>query len=195
MAVTLDQIKDLRDTTGISTMACKKALEESQGDSKKALEILRKKGEMKAGERAKRSTSEGIVSSYIHTNKKIGVLVALGCETDFVAKNEDFMNLGQDIAMHVAALNPQYLRPEDVSIEIMEKEREIWKEQLKNEGKPEKIWENIMEGKEKKFREGEALLTQPFVKNPEITIEKLINEHIIKLGENIKVLKFIRFSL
>ncbi|MBI2463452.1 elongation factor Ts [Candidatus Peregrinibacteria bacterium] len=195
MTISLEQIKALRDATGISTMSCKKALEEAQGDSKKAIEILRKKGEAKAGERAEKSTGEGIISSYIHTNKKIGVLIALGCETDFVAKNEDFMNLGQDIAMHVAALNPQYLRPEDVPADIIEKEREIWKEQLKNERKPEKIWNNIMEGKEKKFKEGEALLSQPFVKNLEITIEKLISEHVIKLGENIKILKFIRFSL
>lgn len=195
MSVTLEQIKALRDATGISMSACKKALLEANSDMKTAIEILRKKGEAKAVERNERQTGEGIITSYVHTNKKIGVLVELSCETDFVAKNTDFQNLGQDLAMHIAAMNPQYLSPEEISNETIEYEKNIWKEQLKNEGKPEKIWDNILLGKEKKFREENALLKQTFVKNPEVTIEKLLNEHILKLGENIKIKRFIRFSI
>lgn len=194
MAISLEQIKALREKTGVSMQSCKKALEETNGDESKAIDILRKKGEAKAVERSERVTGQGVVASYIHTNNKIGVLVQLGCETDFVARNEDFQALGRDIAMHVAAMNPLYLSPADVQPELVEKEREIWKSQLAKEGKPEKMWDKIMEGKEKKFREEVSLLSQPFVKNPEITIEKLIADALLKLGENIKVMRFTRYS-
>ena len=194
MAISLEQIKALRERTGVSMQSCKKALEEANGSEDKAIEILRKKGEAKAVERSERATGQGVVASYIHTNNKIGVLVQLGCETDFVAKNEDFQALGRDIAMHVAAMNPLYLAPTDVQPELVEKEREIWKAQLAKEGKPEKMWDKIMEGKEKKFREEVSLLSQPFVKNPEITIEKLVADALLKLGENIKVMRFTRYS-
>lgn len=194
MAISLEQIKALREKTGVSMQSCKKALEETNGNEDKAIDILRKKGEAKAVERSERATGQGVVASYIHTNNKIGVLVQLGCETDFVAKNEDFQALGRDIAMHVAAMNPLYLSPADVQPELVEKEREIWKSQLAKEGKPEKMWDKIMEGKEKKFREEVSLLSQPFVKNPEITIEKLIADALLKLGENIKVMRFTRYS-
>lgn len=195
MTVTVEQIKQLRADTGASMMACKKALEETNGDEDKAIDILRKSGDAKAAKRAERSTGQGVIASYIHSNNKIGVLVHLGCETDFVAKNEDFQGLARDIAMHVAASAPMYLSPDEVPAELIEKEKEIWEDQLKQEGKPEKIWGQIMEGKESKFREEMALLTQPFVKNPDLTIEGLLNESINKIGENIKLEKFVRYSI
>lgn len=193
--ITLDQIKSLREKTGVSMQACKKALEEAKGDEIKAVEILRKKGEAKAVERGERSTGEGIVSSYIHSNNKIGVLVQLGCETDFVGRSDDFQKLGRDIAMHIAAMNPLVTAPSEVSPELVEKEREIWKAQLAKDGKPQAMWDKIIAGKEKKFREEAALLTQLFVKNPEITIEKLISDAILKIGENIKLVRFTRYAL
>lgn len=195
MAVTLDQIKELREITGASMMACKKALEENGGDLNKAIDHLRKKGEAKAAERSERSTSQGVVVSYVHGNNRVGVLLQLGCETDFVAKNEEFQNIAKDIAMHVAAMNPLVLSPDDVSHELVEKEREIWHQQLKNEGKNDKMIENILVGKEKKFREENALLKQAFVKNPDLTIEGLLTQAITKMGENIKIVRYSRFSV
>jgi elongation factor Ts len=194
MDISLDQIKQLREKTGVSMMACKKALTESGGDIEKATEYLRKKGEAKAAERSERGTSQGIVASYIHGNSKIGVLVKLGCETDFVAKNDDFKALGNDIAMHIAAMNPLVISPDDVDENLLGKEREIWREQLANEGKPENIVDNIMQGKEKKFKEEVSLLKQPFVKDPEKTIEQLLVESINKIGENIQIVDFARYS-
>jgi len=195
MSVSLDQIKELREATGASMMACKKALEEANGDLTKAIEALRKKGEMKAAERSERSTGQGVVASYIHGNGKLGVLVQLGCETDFVARNEDFVNLARDLAMHVAATNPLTISPDEVSHELVEKEREIWRAQLLNEGKKEQMLDKIMEGKEKKFREETSLLKQPFVKDPETTIEQVLVKAVNKMGENIKIVRFSRFSI
>ncbi|MBU1446247.1 translation elongation factor Ts [Patescibacteria group bacterium] len=195
MAVTLEQLKKLRLDTGVSMMACKKALEETNGDYETAVQLLRKKGVAKAASRAERITGNGVIASYIHSNNTLGVLVHLGCETDFVAKNEEFQSLGRNIAMHIAASSPLYVSPEEVPTELVEKEKEIWAEQLKTEGKPENMIEKIMEGKEKKFREEVSLLTQPYVKNPEITIGQLLSDYITKIGENIKVVKFIRFSV
>lgn len=194
MTISLEQIKELREKTGVSMQSCKKALEEAGGDQTKAVELLRKKGEAKAVERSDRSTGEGTTTSYIHSNNKLGVLLQLGCETDFVARSEDFQGLAKDIAMHIAAMNPLYIGPDEVSHELIEKEREIWKAQLSKEGKPEKMWDKIIEGKEKKFREELALLKQPFVKNPEVAVEKLIADAVLKLGENIKVMRFTRYS-
>lgn len=195
MAVTIDQIKQLREQTGVSMMECKKALEEAGGDAEKAVDQLRKKGMAKAQKRAERTTGEGVIASYIHSNNKIGVLVHLGCETDFVAKNDDFKEIARNIAMHVAASAPLYVSPEEVPNELIDKEREIWKEQLKSEGKPEKILDQILEGKESKFRDEVSLLRQPYVKNPEITVEQMIQDAITKLGENIKLVKFVRYSI
>ena len=195
MSVSLDQIKELREATGASMMACKKALEESNGDSAKAIEALRKKGEMKAAERSERSTGQGVVASYIHGNGKLGVLVQLACETDFVARNEDFVNLAKDLAMHIAATNPLTISPDEVSHELVEKEREIWRAQLINEGKKEQMLDKIMEGKEKKFREETSLLKQAFVKDPEKTVEQILVTAVNKMGENIKVVRFTRFSI
>lgn len=195
MTISLEQIKNLREKTGVSMQACKKALEEARGDEAKAVEILRKKGEAKAVERGERSTGEGAVVSYIHTNNKIGVLLQLGCETDFVARSEDFQQLGRDIAMHIAAMNPLVASPQEVSPELVEKEKEIWKAQLAKEGKPQAMWDKILAGKERKFREEAALLSQPFVKNPDTTVEKLMADAILKLGENIRVVQFTRYAL
>lgn len=195
MAVSLDQIKELREMTGVSMMGCKKALEETDGDIQKAVDYLRKKGEAKAAERSGRSTSQGVVSSYIHGNARLGVLLQLGCETDFVAKTDDFKALAYDIAMHVAAMNPLNLSPDDVSHELIEKEREIWKAQLKEEGKNDKMIDNILVGKEKKFREENALLKQAFVRNPEMTIEQVLVDAQTRMGENIKIVRYSRFSL
>jgi elongation factor Ts len=183
MTVTVDQIKQLRAQTGVSMMSCKSALEETSGDFEKAIDILRKTGEAKAVSRAGRSTGQGIIASYVHSNNKIGVLVYLACETDFVAKNEDFQGLGKDIAMHVAASAPLYLFPEDVPNELI------------SEGKPEKMWDQIMQGKENKFRDEISLFKQQFVKNPEITIERLITDSITRIGENIKIEKFVRYAI
>lgn len=184
----------LREKTGVSLSSCKRALEEAAGDELMAIDILRKKGEAKAVERGQRATGEGIVASYVHSNNKIGVLVQLGCETDFVAKSDDFKNLGKDLAMQIAATNPLCIRPGDIDEQILIKEREIWAEQLKKEGKPAQIVDKILEGKEKKFREEQALLTQTFVKDPERTIENLLSDGVLKLGENIQIVAFTRYS-
>ena len=194
MVISLEQIKTLRARTGVSMQACKKALEEAHGDESKAIDLLRKKGEAKAVERGGRETGQGVVASYIHTNNKLGVLLQLGCETDFVARSDDFQALARDLAMHTAATNPLYLKPEDVPAELLEKEREIWKAQLAKEGKKEQMFEKILEGKERKFREEISLLSQPFVKNPDVAVEKLLGDAVLKLGENIQVVRFSRYS-
>lgn len=194
MAISVEQIKALREKTGVSMQSCKNALVEAGGDDSKAVDILRKKGEAKAVERSERTTGQGVVVSYVHTNNKLGVILQLGCETDFVAQNADFQALAKDIAMHIAAMNPMYISPEEVVPELIEKEREIWRSQLSKEGKPEKMWDKIIEGKEKKFREELALLTQPFVKDPELQVGKLISDAMLKIGENVKVMRFTRYA-
>lgn len=191
----LELIKKIRERTGAGMVAIKKAVDEAGGDEEKAIEILRKLGQSKAAKKADREAKEGVVASYVHSNNRVATLVKLLCETDFVARNEEFQQLGKDIAMHVTAMNPKFIKPEDVSDEIVEKEKEIWKEQLKNENKPAEMIEKIMIGKEKKFREESALLTQPFVKNPEVTVGELIVEKIGKIGENIQVGEISRLEL
>lgn len=191
----LEVIKKVREATGAGVVNVKEALQEAGGDEAKAIEILRKKGQDKALKKAGRETHEGVVGYYIHSNNRIGALVTLFCETDFVARNAEFQALAKDIAMHVAATDPKVLRPEELSAEIVAKEKEIWTEQLKNEKKPEAIWEKIMAGKEAKLRQEAALLSQPFVKDPEKTIEILIKEMIGKIGENIQIGQFVRFEL
>jgi elongation factor Ts len=191
----LEKIRGLREKTGAGVVDIKKALNEADGNEEKAIEILRKSGKEKAAKKSSREAREGIVVAYVHSNRKVAAMVELLCETDFVGRNKDFQELGQDIAMHITAMNPKYLKPQDVPEEIITKEKEIWTEQLKNEGKSENILGKILEGKEKKFREENALLTQPFVKNPDITVENLIHESINKIGENIQVGKFCRFEL
>lgn len=191
----LEKIKKIREKTGAGMVDVKKALEQSGGDEEKAIEILRKNGQAKAVKKSERTAKEGVVASYIHSNKRVGVMLKLFCETDFVARNSDFQELAKDIAMHIAAMNPKFLKPEDVSSDTIEKEKEIWIEQLKKEGKPEAMLEKIMAGKEKKIREESALLTQPFVKNPDITVGELIAEKIGVIGENIQMGEFIRYEL
>jgi elongation factor Ts len=191
----LEKIKKIRATTGAGMVEIKKALEEAAGDESKAMEILRKRGQEKAMKKTERSTQEGFIASYIHSNGRVGAIVKLLCETDFVARNDEFKALAGDIAMHVTAMNPKFLSPSEVDAKLVEKEKEIWAEQLKNEGKDEKLIEGILVGKEKKFRSEMALLTQAFVKNPELTVEELIAQHIGKIGENMKIGEFKRIEL
>lgn len=193
--VTISQIKQLREETGISVTECKKALEKTNGDLEKAKEVLRKWGQDLAGKKSSREAKEGIIETYIHSNKKIGVLVEMHCETDFVARSEDFKTLAHDLCLHITASNPFYLKEEDILEEEIRREREIYKEQFSGTGKPEKIVEKMIEGKLKKYKEGICLLTQPFVKSPDKTVQDVLNEYIAKLGENITVKKFVRFEI
>src|SRR4030042_2442543 len=183
----LDKIKTLREKTGAGVVDVKKALEEAGGDEQKAVEILRANGHSKAIKKAGREAKEGVIAGYIHSKKKIGVLVQLYCETDFVARNSEFQELAKDIAMHIAAMNPRFAKPEDVPADVIEKENKIWRKQLENEKKPDDIKKKILAGKEKKFREEISLLAQTFVKNPDITVGDLIAEKVGKMGENIQM--------
>lgn len=191
----MEQIKALREKTGAGIVEVKKALDESGFDETKAMEILRKRGQDKAMKKSDRETHEGLVISYVHGNGRIGVLLKLYCETDFVARNEEFQGLGRDLAMHIAASAPRYMRPEDVPEEAVEKEREIWRAQLTEEGKPADLMEKIMAGKETKFRSENALLTQSFVKDPTKTVGALLTETVHRIGENIQVGDFIRYEM
>lgn len=195
MADTLELIKKLRGATNISMMACKKALDENHNDYDKAYEYLRKRGVMKAAEKSERSTMYGIIVSYVHGNKKIGAMIQLACETDFVAKNDDFIQLANNLAIQIVASNPMGINFEDIDENFIQKEREIWEAQLKNEGKPNDKIEMILNNKEKKFKEENCLMKQVFVKDPEQNVEQLIHDAINKLGENIKVIKFVRYSI
>ncbi|HLE17895.1 MAG TPA: translation elongation factor Ts [Syntrophales bacterium] len=188
-------VKQLRDKTGAGMMDCKEALTASDGDFNKAIDYLRKKGMAAATKRSSKAAKEGTIASYIHMGGKIGVMVELNCETDFVAKTADFQNLAKDLAMHVAASNPLYLRPEDIPADALEREKEIYRSQALQEGKPEKIWEKIIEGKLKKYYEDACFLEQKFVKNTDITIGTLVKDMMAKTGENIIVRRFARFQL
>lgn len=185
----------LREKTGAGVVDVKKALDEAHGDEAKALEILRKRGQDKALKRGDREAHEGIIATYIHSNNRIGALVKLSCETDFVARNEEFRELGRDIAMHVAALSPQCVKPEDVPQPLVEQERDIWRAQLMAEGKPAEMLDKIMLGKEDKFRRDISLLTQAFVKDPGKTVGEMIAEKVHKIGENIRVGGFVRYEI
>jgi elongation factor Ts len=188
-------VKELRDKTGAGMMDCKEALTAGNGDFEKAVDYLRKKGMSAATKRSSKAAKDGTISSYIHMGGRIGVLVELNCETDFVAKTEDFQTLARDLAMHVAASNPLYVRPEEIPQSALEREKEIYRGQLAEEKKPEKIWEKIIEGKLKKYYEEVCLVNQKFIKNTDITIETLINNLIAKTGENILIRRFARFQL
>ena len=192
MSIETKLIIQLRAQTGAGMKDCREALEEAKGDLAKAVEILRKKGAKIANKRAEKEASEGIVYAYIHANNKIGALVELNCETDFVAKNEEFRKLAHDLAMQIAAQSPLYIAPEDVPEEVLNKEKELYKDQLLAEGKPEKMLAKIIEGKIAKWQEEVCLLKQTFIKNEDITIEDLINEKIASLGEKIQVGGFCR---
>ncbi len=191
----MEQIKALREKTGAGIVDVKKALDEAGFDDTLAIEILRKRGQDKAMKKSDRETHEGMVISYVHSNGRIGVLVKLYCETDFVARNEEFLEFGRDIAMHIAASAPQFVKPEEVPVEAVAKEQEIWRAQLAEEGKPADLMEKIMAGKETKFRNDIALLTQSFVKDPTKTVGELLTEKIHKIGENIQVGGFVRYEM
>jgi elongation factor Ts len=193
--ITATMVKELREKTGVGMMQCKKALADSGGDMERAIEILREKGLASAQQKAGRTASQGLIDSYIHMDK-LGVLVELNCETDFVAKTDDFKTLIKDIAMHIAATNPMYLSPEEVPTEVIEKEKEIFKAQITGK-KPDNIIEQILEGKLKKFYEESCLTEQVFVKDPDgkMKIKDLITEKVAKLGENIVIRRFARFAL
>jgi len=195
MEISARMVKDLREKTGLGMMDCKHALVEAKGDIDKAVEYLRKKGALKAARREGRATSEGRIGSYIHMTGKIGVLVELKCESDFVAKTEQFAELAKDLCMQVAASSPQWVSPDDVPEEVVAKEKEIYMAQAKDAGKPEKMLEKIADGKLKKFYSEVCLLEQSFVKEPDKTIGQLIKEKVAQLGENITVGRFARLQL
>jgi elongation factor Ts len=188
-------VKDLRVKTGAGMMDCKEALAASDGDFEKAIDYLRKKGMSAATKRSSKAAKDGTIMSYIHMGGKIGVLIEINCETDFVAKTDDFQSMAKDIAMHVAATNPLYLSAEEIAPEALEREKAIYKDQLLAEKKPEKIWDKIIEGKLKKYYEEVCLLDQKFVKDQDITVSTLVKNMIAKTGENIIVRRFARFQL
>lgn len=193
--ITAQEVKNLRDRTGASMMQCKRSLEESSGDIEGAIKILQKSGSKVADKKCGRGTAEGSIGSYIHGNGKVGVLVEINCETDFVARNEEFKELAHDLAMHVAAADPKYIDYSEIDPEEMKNKKEELKEEVKKENKPADIAEKMIEGRVKKHFDEICLLTQSFVKNPDLTVEQLITEKIAKLGENIKVKKIIRFEI
>ncbi|MGB0384307.1 MAG: translation elongation factor Ts [Ardenticatenaceae bacterium] len=189
-------VKELRERTGAGILNSKKALQETNGDIEKAIKLLRERGIAKAAKRASREAKEGLVESYIHLGGRIGVLVEVNCETDFVARNEAFKELAHEIALHIAAANPRYIKREEISQEDIEKERQIYINGAIKDGKPEKIAARIAEGRINKFfYKEQVLMEQPFVKTPDKTIETLIKEHIAKLGENIVVGQFVRYQI
>lgn len=195
MTVDTSTITKLRQMTGAGMMDCKTALEEVGGDIERAADELRKKGIAKAAKRGGRETREGVVASYIHSNKKLGVLVELLCETDFVAKNAEFKNLANELAMHIAAMNPLYLSEADVPEEVISKEKEIYSEEMKGQGKPKNVIDKAVEGKLKKYFEEVCLLNQKYIKDEDKTIEELVKEKSGVIGENIQIGRFCRFEI
>jgi elongation factor Ts len=195
MAVDAKTVKELRDRTGSGMMDCKKALVETDGDMEKAIDFLREKGLAKAAKKASRAAKDGRVFTYIHTNGKIGAMVELNCETDFVAKTDEFQSLGHELCMQIAAASPQYVAPENIPEDVVAREKEIYKQQALEEGKPEKILEKIAEGKLNKFYEVSCLLEQSYIRDGDKKIKDLVVENIAKLGENIVVGRFSRFSI
>ena len=191
----MELIKKLREATGAGMMDVKRALEDAGWDEEKAVQLLRERGAMKAAKKADREAREGIIGHYIHHNQRVGVLVELNCETDFVARNELFQNLAKDLAMHIAMINPLYVSAEDIPAEELEKERQIYIQAALNEGKPQQIAEKIAEGRLKKYLEEVVLLEQPFVKDDKVKVKELIQQAIAKIGENIVVRRFCRFEL
>ncbi len=195
MAIDQEKIKTLREMTSAGILDCKKILEETNGDLEKAASLLRERGIVKAVKKMDREASEGAIVSYVHHNGKIGVLVQLNCETDFVARNEKFLELGRSIAMHIAATDPQFVKAEDVDQAVVEKEKEVQRAALIEEGKPADKVDKILEGKMKKFVSDICLLDQPFVKEPDKTVGDIIKASIATLGENIAVGRFVRYAL
>ncbi len=194
-AVTASMVKELREKTGAGMLDCKKALEKSEGNMEKAIEILREQGLSSAAKKAGRIAAEGVVESYIHAGGRIGVLVEVNCETDFVAKTEDFRLFVRDIAMHIAATRPEYLKREDIPQDVVDHEAEIFRQQTLNEGKPEHIVDKIVAGKVDKYLRELCLIDQAFVKDPSVTISELVNQMIAKIGENISIRRFVRYEM
>lgn len=194
MAISAAQVKEIRELTGAGMMECKKALEEVNGNLEEAVKVLRERGLAKAAKKAGRIAAEGIVTSYIHGGR-IGVLVEINSETDFVAKNEEFQEFGRDVAMQIAAANPQYVRREEVPTSVLDNEKEILRAQALNEGKPANIVDKMIEGRVAKYYKEVCLLEQSFIKNPDVTIEQLLQEKIAKIGENISIRRFARFEV
>ena len=195
MDITAAQVKALRERTGAGMMECKRALVEAKGDPGAAEVLLRKWGLASAGKKAGRATRQGLIGSYIHAGGQLGVLVEINCESDFVARTDDFKELVHDVAMHVAAADPRYLRREDVPADVLDKEKEIARERAIMEGKPERVLDRIVEGRLVKFYEEVCLLEQPFVKEATLTIDQLVKSKIAKLGENIGIARFVRFKV
>ncbi len=195
MSITSSMVKELRDKTGAGMMDCKEALTISGGNFEKAVDHLRKKGMSAATKRSSKAAKDGVIASYIHMGGKIGVLVELNCETDFVAKTDDFRALAKELTMHIAASNPKYLKSEDIPADVLEREKEIYRSQALAEKKPEKIWDKIIEGKLRKYYEDVCLVDQKFIKDTSITIATLVNNMIAKTGENILIKRFIRYQL
>ena len=193
--ISASTVKELRDKTAAGMMDCKEALKQSDGDINKAIDFLRKKGLATAAKRAGRAMSEGTIQTYIHTGGKLGVMVEVNCETDFVAKNEDFVQFARNIAMHIAATNPVSISQQDVPKEVVEKEMEIYRDQVRAMGKPEQMIDKIAEGKLSKFYKESCLLNQGYVRDPNVTISDLIHEQIAKIGENITIKRFMRFQV
>lgn len=195
MKITSQMVKDLRDKTSAGMMDCKKALNETEGDMEKAVDLLRKKGLAVAAKRAGRATSEGIIETYIHAGGKLGVMVELGCETDFVAKTDKFQEFARDVAMHIAAANPLAITKEEAPQDVLARERDIYMQQALESGKPENIVEKIVSGKMDKFLAEICLLDQKFVKDPDQTIQDMITDLVGKMGENISIKRFCRFQV
>lgn len=192
--ITTEQIKELRELTGVSIMQCKKALEEAGGDKEKALFALRKKSKEIAEKKDERTLGASVIDSYIHSNKKVGALIELSCETDFVARNEEFIGLAREIAMHITAMNPEFVDESQINEEAKAKVTELFKKEVEETGKPADIQAKMMEGKLTTYFAEKTLLLQPFVKNPDLTIKDLINGFVQKFGEKIAVSRFVRFS-
>jgi elongation factor Ts len=195
MQIPANLVKELRERTGAGFSDCRAALVESGADIEKAIDILRKKGQAAAAKKAQRTASEGLVGHYIHAGGKIGVIVEVNCESDFVARTDAFQQLCHDIAMHIAAIDPRYLRREEVTPEMLEREREIYKDQAKATGKPEAVIERIVTGKMEKFYEENCLYEQHYIKDESVTIGEMITQAIAKLGENVSVRRFVRFKV
>jgi len=195
MTISAANVKELRERTGAGMMECKKALQETDGDMEKAIDLLRSRGAAKAAKRAGREAREGAVGSYIHIGGKVGVLIEVNCETDFVARNEEFQTLVRELAMHIAAMAPLAVTADEIPAEVVERERAVFLEKVKTEGKPEKLWDRIVDGMLKKFYQESTLMDQPWVRDPDKTIAQMVQEAAARTGENIVVRRFVRFAL
>jgi elongation factor Ts len=195
MEITTEKVKELRQRTGIGVMECKEALQESGGDIEKAILVLRKKGYARAKDKMSRETAEGIIGSYIHLNGRIGVLIEVNCESDFVARNQEFQELVKNLTLHIAASKPRYISSEDVPAQVLEQEKDIIREQFKDSKKPPEVVEKIIQGKLGKFYQEVCLMDQPYVKDDKISVRELVASYIAKFGENIRIKRFARFEL